>query len=145
MLTGHLSERTPQKTTLLLYGPGTAGLLFETQLEGPFEAGLQRIRLADHGVRLEPGLVYDWIVQVGSGSQLAQGQVRRVYPSAELRKQLAEASEADRPLVLAGSGVWYDALEAFSRRVDAAPDDGVRRAERRALLESAGLDPALAD
>lgn len=145
VLTWHLSAPTASGLTLVVYDSRRAEPILETWIDGPFDAGLQRLRLADHGVRLATGASYEWIVMLGSGTQVAQGWVRRVEPSPELRARLAHASEADRPLVLSDAGIWYDALDAFSRRVDAAPDDPRRRAERRALLTSAGLDPALAE
>lgn len=145
VLTWHLSKRTAANVTFLLFPPDGAEALVEARLEGPFEAGLQRIRLADHGVELEPGLDYDWIVQLGSGANIAQSRIRRLDPGAALQRKLRDASGSERPIALAEAGIWYDSLEGFSLRVDEAPDDAARHAERRALIESAGLDPALAE
>ena len=40
----------------------------------------------------------------------------------------------------AGAGLWYDALEELSNRVDAQPKDPLRLAQRNALLLQVGLE-----
>jgi adenylate cyclase len=145
VLSWHLSKETSQKATFRLMSPDGAKALVDEPLDGPLAAGLQRIRLADYGVELEPGLIYGWGVQIGSRGQVAEARIQRLDPAASLRRNLREAKAADRPILLAESGIWYDALEGFSLRIDAAPEDATRRAERRALIESAELDPSLAE
>jgi hypothetical protein len=44
--------------------------------------------------------------------------------------------------VLAGAGIWYDALTFLSERIEADPGDALARAQRAALLKQVGL-PAM--
>lgn len=114
------------------------------------EAGIQRIRLADFGVKLKRGLEYRWYVSLvvdpaqRSNDIVASGTIERVEPSTELAGKLAHATPADIPGIYAGSGIWYDALDAISRLVDASPGSRALREERAALLDEAGLKEAAA-
>jgi hypothetical protein len=119
--------------------------LVETQLARVRKAGIQRIRLAEFGVRLDPDAEYEWSVSLvpdsdrRSGDVVTTGYIRRVAPPAELQGELRLASVN----TYASLGLWYDALEAASDAVDAAPADFDRRGQRDALLSQAGLERAL--
>jgi hypothetical protein len=119
--------------------------LVETQLARVRQAGIQRIRLAEFGVKLDPEAEYEWSVALvpdsngRSSDVFTTGYIRRVAPPAELHGELRLASVN----TYASLGLWYDALEAASDAVDAAPKDFERRGQRDALLSQAGLERAL--
>src|SRR5919108_5443556 len=58
--------------------------LLETRIRGPVQPGMQRVRLADYGVRLSPGVPYRWFVALvvdpdsRSRDMLAGGTVERI-------------------------------------------------------------------
>jgi hypothetical protein len=124
--------------------------LLETRVPSPSQSGVQRIRLADFGVRLKPGVAYRWFVAVvpdparRSKDILAGGTIQRVDPSEELKKKLAQAGKADVPFLFAEAGFWYDALGALSEQIEAAPQDSALRKQRAAMLVQVGL-PEIGD
>ena len=76
-------------------------------------------------------------------SVVASGTIQRVEPDASLTAALAAKTESPAE-IYAGHGIWYDALEAITNEIDAAPTDASLRAVRAGLLEQAGLKEAAA-
>jgi Domain of Unknown Function (DUF928) len=140
-----ISTSTAYPVELTIMDPRRIEPVLETRLAGPIEAGLHRVRLADHGVRLDPEVAYRWYVTVvidpdrRAKDVLAGGVIERVTPSPELRQRLAAAPKEQVAAVYASDGLWYDALTAASDLVDATPADPALRRERAALLSQVGL------
>jgi len=117
--------------------------LVEAALPVPERAGIQRIRLADYGVELRPGVEYEWSVALvpdaarRANDVVSSGSIRRVAPPSELAGEPTAAS------TYAALGLWYDALESLSDGVEAAPADSALRGQREALLRQARLDAAV--
>ncbi|MBW2290637.1 MAG: DUF928 domain-containing protein [Deltaproteobacteria bacterium] len=118
--------------------------LVETVLPTPKRAGVHRIRLADHGVKLAAGIEYEWSVSLvldpneRSKDIVATSWIDRIPESGELKSRLA--SEGATAAVFAEEGLWYDAIGALSDEIDSDPAD-VQLAEQRAdLLRQVGLD-----
>ena len=128
--------------------PRTTKPALEYRPATPVEPGVHRIRLADHGVRLEPGISYRWYVTIVPDSNrrsrdiLAGGAIERIAPPDELRAKLAQARKDETPAVYAEAGVWYDALAAISDQIDSAPNDAALRKQRATLLAQVGLPAA---
>jgi len=128
--------------------------LIETELSPPLQAGMQRIRLVDYEVRLAPKERYQWSVALipdaGSRSQdvLSSGFIERIerneLPAASQKqlKGIGKANPADKPLVYAEVGLWYDAVSALCDLIDTAPK-GITlqalRQQRAALLDQVNL------
>jgi hypothetical protein len=111
----------------------------EVALISPKQAGVQRIRLADHGVSLAPGTEYEWSIALVVDPEhrakdvVSTGYIRRVSQPAEL--------ELRPPCVTtyADLGLWYDALESVSDSIDAVPGDVALLGQRASLLSQVGL------
>lgn len=140
-----LSDATDDRIDFALVGVDPINPILETTLKGPFEPGIQRIRLADYDVELELGVSYQWFVRIVPNPEqrlydrVVGGGIERIDPSPELEAQLAAAHVGDAHYVLAENGVWYDALDSLSVQIEAAPDDEALLAQRGALLEQVGL------
>ena len=140
----HLSQPTQARVDFTLIDPSSVSPLVERTLEGPFEAGVHRIDLTHLGVKLAPGTEYQWFVSLvpdpeeRSSDVVAGGGVELVDAGA-LREELARAPDSQQVLVLAQNGIWYDAIDALSRRIDQTPADPLPREQRAALLEQVGL------
>ena len=125
--------------------------LIEKRLKGPIQPGLQRVRLADYGIRLSPGVPYRWFVALvvdpdnRSRDILSGGTIERIALPEALRTKLARAGKTRAPLVYAEAGLWYDALSTVSDLIDAAPSDSMPRQQRAALLEQVGLSDIAKD
>lgn len=142
-----ISSPSSMPVELTLVDPQKADPLVELQIKPPISQGVHRVRVADHGVRLEPGVSYQWYVAVvpdtGRRSKdiLAGGSIERVAPPDGLAARLAQASKAEQPSVYAGAGLWYDALASLGDLIDEAPGDRALLDRRSALLRQVGLPP----
>jgi hypothetical protein len=117
----------------------------ELEIDTPERAGFHRIRLADYGVMLSPGIDYEWSIALVVDSErwsrnpYAVGGIERVADPASLASRLAAAGSAGKPHAYAELGLWYDALTVVSNMADAAPDDPGPIEMRSALLKQVGL------
>jgi hypothetical protein len=109
--------------------------LVETAIAPVSEPGIQRIRLADYGVKLKPGEEYQWLISFASkpGSRakdaIASGRVR-VQPVAMKGASYATYAQA---------GYWYDAFASLRTELTRRPRDAALAAAQQALLEQVGL------
>jgi Domain of Unknown Function (DUF928) len=131
-----------------LLADGEVDPVVEKQLAPPDRTGIHRIRLADLGVKLEPGKEYEWSVAVvmdpGNPSRdvVATGWIDRVERP-ELKARL-DSSGGDAVYVFAEEGLWYDALGQIGDDIDRAPNDKNLRDMRASLLEQVGLGAVVA-
>lgn len=122
--------------------------IVDVQVDRATKAGVQRLKLADQGVKLTPGVEYQWVVALitdpdnRSKDLVASGVIKRTEPSADLKEKLAKADPASIPGVYAEAGIWYDALSALSDQIDANPDNQALRQTRADLLRQVGLKTA---
>jgi hypothetical protein len=134
----HLDAAAPEGVEIVFTLVDAVGEvpLVDTGLEPPVRAGVQRVRLVDYGIELEPGQPYTWSValvpdmQDRARDRISMGQIQRTELSG---KPPVNAEE------FAARGLWYDALEALSDAVDADPEDVNAQARRRSLLTQADL------
>lgn len=121
----------------------------EITLQPPIAKGVHALRLGDHGVKLKPGVEYQWFVAVvnnpaqRSNDIVAGGAIQRIDNSV-VEGRMKQSPSARRAAVYAESGIWYDALEELSREINANPADARLRQQRAALLEQVGLREAAA-
>ena len=144
------SKSASAKFELTLLQENKIKPLLQVTAERSLSAGIQRLRLAEHGVKLSPGEEYQWVVALitdpenRSRDLVASGVIKRVNPSADLQKSIAAASPASLPAVYAEAGIWYDALSSLSDRIDADPNDKALQESRADLLRQGGLKAAAA-
>ena len=121
---------------------------FDTKLEPPIQAGIHPIRLADYKVRLAVGKRYRWSVAQdlnpdGSEKILTYGWIQRVEKTSQVSLPL-KGSAGGQVTDLAKAGLWYDAVMAISRQIDAAPTDRKLHRERAGLFDQVQLTAAAA-
>jgi hypothetical protein len=140
-----LSEPTDYPVEFTLIESWGIQPLVETALRLSAQRGVQAIRLADHGVRLQPGVEYKWFVALvpdrhhRSRDIITAGEIALVEPSDALRKRLAGADKMQAVLIYAEEGIWYDALTSLSELIEATPKDRILREQRAFLLRQIGL------
>src|SRR2546427_7829487 len=143
-----LAQDVSSPLEITLIEPNRTPPLLEHRLAPPVRAGIHRLRLADHGVRLEPGVRYQWSVAVVTDPErrsrdlVAASVVERADVAEALRQQIGRASPEELPALYAEAGLWYDALTALSDRIEAAPRDRTLHRQRAALLQQVGLRDA---
>ncbi|MDB4433221.1 DUF928 domain-containing protein [bacterium] len=140
----YLSKMTDVRIDFVLLRLDPTEPVVETTLPSTKSAGIQRVRLADHGVKLEPGVSYQWLVKLvprpddRSYDRIVGGGVERVEASAELAKALGDP-EASQAHELAEGGIWYDAVDSLSTQIEADPENRTLWNQRTALFEQVGL------
>ncbi len=147
----YLSHEIASGAELLVTREQTNTPVLAASIGGPLRPGVQQIRLSDHGLSLEPEMAYRWRVTLVPNPRRAWekivtgGEIERIDPTPALQSELAAADSAQACFILAEAGIWYDALAAVSRRIEAAPDDEAARWQRAALLEQVGLPVVAAE
>ena len=119
--------------------------LLDLNLSPPIKPGVQRVRLADHGVHLAPGVEYQWAVALvpdpehRSKDIVAAAGIERIMATEALQANLAQADKTAVPALYAEAGLWYDAVAAISELIADAPQNLGLRMQRTALLEQVQL------
>jgi hypothetical protein len=154
-----------QEPVLMVYIPETSATSLELTLENedgtevfynqtldvPGTAGIVQFNLADYtSTPLAEGNLYRWYVSLvcddedRSRNAVVAGWVEPVEPSAALIDHLQQAAPQDRPRLYAEAGIWYDALHSLADLYQSQPQNAMLTADWQALLQSVGLDAAIA-
>jgi hypothetical protein len=145
-----LPQATSYSVELTVMLPGAVTPLLETTFQGPLEAGVYRLNLAEHGARLEPELDYRWFVALvldperRSHDVVTGAGIRYTPLGSEQSARLSAAAPERAAHLYAESGLWYDAFDQLSRWLAAEPDAAPLHSHRAALLQQVGLDDAAA-
>ena len=122
--------------------------LLETNVAIPSRAGIQSLRLTDHGVRLKPGVEYQWSAALvtdqaqRSNDVVSSGTIAYVVPPADLKQRLAQTNPETLAFIHAEAGYWYDAIESLSKLIEAQPHNRRWKEQRASLLEQVALPEA---
>ena len=123
--------------------------LLKAALPTPKAAGIQRVRLADHGLTLAHDVDYHWFIAIPGDveaherDQFAGGGITRIDAPIDLTAKLDAAGD-ERARVLADAGIWYDTVDALSQQIDADPTNAALIRERADLFTQVGLDKVAA-
>lgn len=119
------------------------GPLLELEL-GPVPGRrIGAIAVVDHGIRLRPGVEYEWSVALvtdparRSHDVFSMGTVQYVPAGADLAASLQLGSPAERVKRLLDAGYWYDALQLLQSGVESG--DASMAEWQRGLLSGEGL------
>lgn len=117
----YFSSRWPHNIRFTLTAKNEWTPLLRTQIKAPRREGMLAINLAEHNVKLEPGVEYEWVATLvnksskeRSSDSLASAAVQYRRPNVELQKQLQIAKQQPAT-TYATAGYFYDAVHALSR------------------------------
>lgn len=142
------SKPAQAKFELTLLQENKVKPIVQVSVERSTKAGIQRLKLSDHGAKLSPGVEYQWVVALVTDADnrskdlVASGVIKRVEATADLKEKVSKAGPASLASVYADAGIWYDALAVLSDQIDAKPDDKALRRTRADLLRQVGLKAA---
>lgn len=142
------SKPSKAQLELTLLQPKNPKPLMRFHLKHADQAGIQRVRLADQGVKLKSGVEYQWVVALvndpdnRSKDLVASGVIKRIDPSPELTSRLSKSNPSSNAGAYADSGIWYDSLTSISDEIAARPQDASLRKARADLLRQVGLKAA---
>ena len=120
----------------------------QVSIERSTKAGIQRLKLSDHGAKLTPGVEYQWVVALVTDADnrskdlVASGVIKRIEPPADLKEKVSKAAPGTLAAVYADAGIWYDALSVLSDQIEAQPENKALRQTRADLLRQVGLKAA---
>jgi hypothetical protein len=117
---------------------GSDAVLLRVEQAPPIPAGFHRLALADHGIELEPGAVYEWKIVWPKKGLECLAAIMRTQADDSLTGALARAPDRAWE-VYAKNGYWYDAVSDLNGRIERAPADASLAAARAALVAQAGL------
>ena len=142
------SKPAAAKFELTLLQQNKVKPLIQVKVESASKAGIQRLKLSDHGVKLDPGVEYQWIVALVTDPEnrstdlVASGAIKRVALDAELKGKISQTAPSSLASLYAEAGIWYDALAALSDQIEAQPENRTLRQTRAELLRQVGLNAA---
>jgi hypothetical protein len=140
-----LPDATEHSIEVTLVEPSAAEPLLEAMLAGPHSAGVHRVELADRGIRLRPGVDYQWFValvrdrQRRSQDAVSGAVIRYAPPSGEIASRLAAPAPGKVAHLYAESGYWYDSFDQLSSWLAAERDKTRLHEYRAALLDQVEL------
>lgn len=142
------SDATNAKVVLTVYTEDPAKPLLEQALPAVSIPGVQKIRLADFSLELQPRTEYRWRVLLVDESPnrpaaraVASGTIQRTNAWSKLQARLQNegSDQLARAKVHAEEGLWYDALEDIGQALEADKGNALARKNRAALVEQVGL------
>ena len=138
-----VSDRTDARIDITLVDPLAIDPLLEMTVDGPVEAGIHALDLAEHNLTLQPNRTYHWHVAVvqdasrRSTDTLVEGFIARTEVTSELERSLRDARQSYAPYAL--SGIWYDAVAELRQAISEEPKNRRLKLQEIALLEQADL------
>jgi len=143
-----VSEATGAKVYLTVYTDDPNKPLLEQALPAVSAPGVQRVRLSEYGLELQPRVEYRWRISLVNDAEnrqaraIAGGAIQRTNAWPELQTRLQGQDAIAQAHVYAEEGLWYDALEMMAESAAANRSDPRIRRQRAALLEQVGLTEA---
>jgi len=119
--------------------------LVEKLLKGPEKGGVQAVCLAQYDVSLQPNIPYKWYVTLVTDAAqrskdiMAGGIIEKIEAQETVTSRLKSAEGINAPSIYAEEGLWYDAVGAISKMIEASPKDANLREQRTSLLKQVGL------
>ena len=122
----------------------------ELTLGAPVTVGITEISLAQIGVKLEPGVTYEWSIALvknplsRSTDIVTRATLLRRQPDGALDSRLARADAEAKFALYGEAGYWYDAIELASEGISGGSVPKTWRAYRASFLEQVGLEKVAA-
>lgn len=143
----HLSEKNHNPAVFTLICDDATEPLLTLALPEPMEAGVHSIHLADYGIHLEIGKLYEWSVRILEGSNdsysgdvVARAFIERVPAEYAVRNAMTYRDVMLRARAFAHSALWYDALAELFAAEDSGSTEARMEIVRKSLFKQVDLD-----
>ena len=129
----------------LIEAEGIDPLLELTLNSSKVEAGIHSLNLADHDIKLKPGVRYQWSVALiseeghRSNDIISSGMIERHDLTESLKTTLNQADAREDVFIYAHEGYWYDAVNEITDLVEKHPGNDALKQQQTALLNQVGL------
>ena len=130
---------------MLIDDEGIEPLLELTLDSSKLKQGVQSLNLADHGVKLKPGVQYQWSVVLipeeghRSNDIISSGMIERHDLTGDLKTKLNKADSKEDVFIYAQEGYWYDAINELTALIKKDPDNEILKKQHAQLLNQVGL------
>ena len=141
----YVSEVVQARFEFALINDDEIDPIIEVVSDKQINKGLNSLDLSEHGVKLVPGVAYQWSVALvsdadrRSGDIVSSGQIEYVALNSK-QKARRPAADAEMAVFYAGEGYWYDTFAVLEDMIASNPEDTGLKRQRAALLEQVGLD-----
>ena len=146
ILNWYVSKPTSMRFEFMLIDEEGIDPLLELTLDSTeLKGGIQSLNLADHGVKLKPGMQYQWSVVLipeeghRSNDIISSGMIERRDLTSSLKTKLNKADSKEDVFIYAQEGYWYDAITELTALMEKNPDDEMLKKQHAALLNQVGL------
>jgi len=146
ILSWYMSKPTTMRFEFsLIDDEGIEPILERTLDAAKLKSGIQGLDLADYGVKLKPGVQYQWSVALvpdtkkRSSDIIASGMIERRHVSDLVAGRLSKADAQEDVFIYAEEGYWYDAVSELSTLIVKNPGNQILKQQRAELLKQAGL------
>ncbi len=135
--------KTPVEVTVT--EPNKPEPIMSFRLEQSPKVGVSSVSLEAQNVSIAPGTNYTWTVAIvvdpsdRSKDIKSSGSLKRIPPPAGLEQKIAKAAPSEKAILLAGAGLWYDALSVLNAAILAEQRDSSLRDLRASLLKQGGF------
>ena len=122
----------------------------ELTLGAPAAGGITKVSLDQIGVKLEPGVTYEWSIALvkdslnRSSDIVTSGTLLRKTPDGAFRSRLKVADAKAKFALYGEAGFWYDAIELASEAISSGSVPKTWRDHRASFLEQVGLEKVAA-
>lgn len=144
----YISESCQHSIELTITEEDAIAPLLEHQLPAPPHPGIQKVNLGNFPIHLKIGKRYQWSIAMvldpahRSKDIVAIGGIARVSSSSNQGMQLDQVHSTGTTENFLMAGLWYDALESLSRKIEQAPTQELTD-QRTTLLKQVQLDQIL--
>jgi hypothetical protein len=141
----YLSQPAQARIEVTLADDSSVLPLLETAVTNIVKPGIQQLRLEDYGIRLQPGVEYQWSIALVQNPEqrsqdvVASAGIRMIDPDAALKAAASQCRELDCVKLYAERGVWYDALDQIESLIRLHPDQPSLTSTRTQLLKQVAL------
>lgn len=141
----HISKAVEEPLQFVLVSDRSVKPILNIELDTPITVGVQKLSLSEYGVSLETGAEYQWSIalvpnpDMRSYDIVTSGKIKRIERDKMLQNRLAGSADNLHASMLAKSGLWYDAIEAVSKQIEANPGDQTVKESRAQLFDQVGL------
>jgi hypothetical protein len=140
----YASQPVPGGAEVVISADSSEQTVLKTKLAGPIPAGINAFPLAGTAARLVGGETYTWTVTAivsptdPMKNEVVSSQIERTA-KAKMAPLPAGADANAAAAAYAKAGLWYEAVDALSRGLQASPTDKRLHRSRAALLTQVGL------
>lgn len=145
-LSWYMSKSNPMRLEILVIDEEGIDPLLELSLKpSDLNKGMHSIDLAKYGVKLKPGVKYQWsvimIAEEGHRSNdiVSTGMIERQNLSHDVKKKLKGANSNEEVFIYAQEGYWYDALSKLTGLIKKDPNNKILKKQHAQLLQQVGL------